>query len=86
MAAQGNDPNWHEEYILLQDLNSCFCDDVHFSDPECENCKAIMVRLKELDNLLRFPGNLRKSNGQLMCGCWGATCEGHEETLIGEAS
>lgn len=40
----------------------------------------------EPDDRPSYPGNARKSNGQLMCGCWGRNCEGHTPTSIGESS
>ena len=73
--------------------------DVFFNNQENRPTQVIEVCVKCLqvkplstvhevksENLPSYPGNARKSNGQLMCGCYGLKCEGHTETLIGESS
>jgi hypothetical protein len=44
-----------------------------------------IVVCKACPPLTSYPGNGRKDNGQLVCGCWGVVCGGHEDTPIGEA-
>ena len=54
--------------------------------PSVNGLSEICTKCGQTREVQEIPGNARKSNGQLMCGCWGIKCQGHPDTLIGESS